>query len=227
MLNIELIVVDDASADGTVAILNDLSSKDSRIRILLNNDNVGTYVSKNRAIVESTGEFVTFHDSDDWMHPNRLVRHLATVDGNFVASTSSWIRMDSTGRTMIRRGGPYTHLNPASTFVRRSLFDRIGPFDSVRVGADAELLSRIRMNFGRTATKNIPACLGIGFHHTNSLTQSGVAAFDDYRYSPTRVAYTESWLAWQLSELHLSGREIRLVHKGGRRQFPVPASIAP
>ncbi len=56
--------------------------------------------------------------------------------------------MDSTGRIIVRRDGPYTHLNPASTFFRRSVFDQVGSFDSVRTGADSEILTRISPSVG-------------------------------------------------------------------------------
>jgi hypothetical protein len=157
------------------------------------------------------------------MHPDRIAGHLKAMVPGIACSTSQWIRMDTAGRSIVRRGGPYLHLNPASTFIRREVFQAIGPFDAVRTGADSEILSRIRNHYGRHSVTNLSTCLGVGLHVETSLTQSGATAFDEYRYSPVRLAYTEAWLEWHLERM-LKGLPIAL--KGvGRRPFKVPDEI--
>jgi hypothetical protein len=108
----------------------------------------------------------------------------------------------------------------------RKLFEQIGPFDSVRVGADAEILARTRLRYGPKSIKGLEVCHGLGLHHENSLTQSGVAAFDEFRYSPVRLGYTEAWLAWHLGQLR-EGNELRVVHGESERKFSVPEEILP
>ena len=190
---------------------------------IFNTRNMGTYASKNQAIAAASGAFVTFHDSDDWMHPDRIATHVAAMQGGVACTASQWIRMDLAGRSIVRRGGPYLHLNPASTFIRREVFEAIGPFDTVRTGADSEILSRIRNHYGRDSAPTLTTCLGVGLHSETSLTQSGATAFDEYRYSPVRLAYTEAWLAWHLERLE-KGLPIAL-KDGGRRPFKVPDVI--
>jgi predicted SnoaL-like aldol condensation-catalyzing enzyme len=222
--NLELFIVDDVSTDGSRALIEALAARDDRVKPIFNTRNMGTYASKNQAIAAAQGEFVTFHDSDDWMHPDRLATHVAAMQGGGVACTASqWIRMDLSGRSIVRRGGPYLHLNPASTFIRREVFEAIGPFDTVRTGADSEILSRIRNHYGRDSAPTLATCLGVGLHSETSLTQSGATAFDEYRYSPVRLAYTEAWLAWHLERLE-KGLPIAL-KEGGRRPFKVPEAI--
>src|SRR5262249_31662522 len=148
-----------------------LQQSDPRIVVLPGEKNVGTYASKNRGILVATGEYITFHDSDDWVHPKRLSRQLDMMR-SVGCTTSNWIRMEANGHTVVRRAGPYSHINHSSTFMRKELFERIGPFDCVRTGADAELMNRIRMNYGQSSVLNLDACLAIGFHHENSLTQA-------------------------------------------------------
>ncbi len=221
--NVELFIVDDVSTDGSRALIEALVARDARVKPIFNTRNMGTYASKNQAIAAAQGEFVTFHDSDDWMHPDRIATHLAAMQGGVACTASQWIRMDLSGRSIVRRGGPYLHLNPASTFIRREVFEAIGPFDTVRTGADSEILSRIRNHYGRDSAPTLAACLGVGLHSETSLTQSGATAFDEYRYSPVRLAYTEAWLAWHLERLE-KGLPIAL--KGeGRRPFKVPEAI--
>ena len=221
--NLELFIVDDVSTDGSRALIEALAARDERVKPIFNTRNMGTYASKNQAIAAAQGEFVTFHDSDDWMHPDRIATHLAAMQGGVACTASQWIRMDLAGRSIVRRGGPYLHLNPASTFIRREVFEAIGPFDTVRTGADSEILSRIRNHYGRDSAPTLTACLGVGLHSETSLTQSGATAFDEYRYSPVRLAYTEAWLAWHLERLE-KALPIAL-KEGGRRPFKVPDVI--
>ncbi len=221
--NLELYIVDDVSTDGSRALIEALAARDGRVKPIFNTRNMGTYASKNQAIAVAKGEFVTFHDSDDWMHPDRLATHVTAMQSGVACTASQWIRMDLAGRSIVRRGGPYLHLNPASTFIRREVFEAIGPFDTVRTGADSEILSRIRNHYGRDSAPTLTTCLGVGLHSETSLTQSGATAFDEYRYSPVRLAYTEAWLAWHLERLE-KGLPIAL-KEGGRRPFKAPEAI--
>jgi hypothetical protein len=198
--NLEIFIVDDCSTDETPKLIQELAKTDRRIKPIYNDKNIGTYASKNKAIVLSSGTFVTFHDSDDWMHPRRIERYLTAMTDDTFCCTSQWIRMDQVGRVVVRRTNPYTHLNPASTFFRRTAFDQIGLFDEVRVGADAEFITRAYHFSGKRAFTDLGACLGIGLHHENSLTRSGEASFDQFRYSPIRLEYTENWVERQLEQ---------------------------
>jgi glycosyltransferase involved in cell wall biosynthesis len=224
--NVQYIIVDDCSTDGTRAILQSMAAADSRIRLILNAENVGTYASKNRAIMAAEGDFITLHDSDDWMHPQRIEQHLVAMRNQSVAaSLSDWFRMDASGQAVLRKGGGgYLHRNPASTFIRSEALQRVGFFDSVRVGADSEMLSRIRCSFGKESIASIDLCLGIGLHHDQSLTRSGETAFDDFRYSAVRLEYAESWGAWHM-EMTASGRTPFLNFPLVERPFSSPTAI--
>lgn len=68
--NIELIVVDDDSQDGSVDIVKSIN--DDRITILQNSSNQGIATSRNRGIKESNGEYICFLDQDDIMLPDKI-----------------------------------------------------------------------------------------------------------------------------------------------------------
>ncbi len=69
---IEIIVVDDVSSDGTINYLKVISEKDPRIRFFVNEVNSGACASRNKAIAEARGEFVTGLDDDDYFLANRV-----------------------------------------------------------------------------------------------------------------------------------------------------------
>ena len=73
----ELILVDDGSPDDCGAICEEYAAKDSRIRVL-HQENRGQAAARNRALDMARGEYIAFVDSDDWVHP----RYLEILLGN-------------------------------------------------------------------------------------------------------------------------------------------------
>ena len=60
----ELIVVDDQSTDGTVALVQRYLG-DPRVRLVVNERNLGDYPNRNHGSTFARGEFLSYHDSDD------------------------------------------------------------------------------------------------------------------------------------------------------------------
>ena len=64
--NLELIIIDDASQPEDVQAYKEYERMDSRIRVVRQEVNSGTYAGRNRGISEALGDFISFIDSDDW-----------------------------------------------------------------------------------------------------------------------------------------------------------------
>lgn len=73
--NIELIVVDDCSADGTEEILSKIT--DPRLRVIRHEKNKGQNAARNTGTIAATGELLACHDSDDVWHADKLEKQLA------------------------------------------------------------------------------------------------------------------------------------------------------
>lgn len=69
---IEIVIVDDASSDGTVEIAQKLADGRPDIRVFVNRENGGVAVSRNRILDEARGDFVAFFDDDDESDPDRI-----------------------------------------------------------------------------------------------------------------------------------------------------------
>lgn len=67
----EAVIVDDGSDDGTASIAERFAGKDSRFR-LIRQPNTGVSGARNVGIENASGEFVTFVDADDFLHPDAL-----------------------------------------------------------------------------------------------------------------------------------------------------------
>lgn len=70
--NLEIIIVDDCSTDGTHEYLEQVSKEDKRVRFFLKEKNSGACVSRNIAIENATGEFITGLDDDDFFLESRI-----------------------------------------------------------------------------------------------------------------------------------------------------------
>ena len=78
--NLELIVVDDASADSTADVVRGFT--DPRNRLLTNSCNLRIAASTNRAVGASRGEYLALMDDDDFSMPDRLKAQVTFLENN-------------------------------------------------------------------------------------------------------------------------------------------------
>ncbi|MBR1783330.1 MAG: glycosyltransferase family 2 protein [Bacteroidales bacterium] len=78
--NIEVIVCDNASTDGTWGVLKHLQQKDARIRIFRNERNLGPVANWAKCFSYAKGEYIKIIWSDDWISSDFVERALAVFD---------------------------------------------------------------------------------------------------------------------------------------------------
>lgn len=116
----ELLVVDDASTDGSGQAVE--AWADERIRLLRNARNIGQVPSLNRGLQEARGEYVARLDADDRCLPTRLEKQVAILDAQpAVALTGTWLDVVSDGRLWARQRG---HVGDYVDFLLSILSDR-------------------------------------------------------------------------------------------------------
>ena len=76
----ELLIVDDASTDGTVEVLQRASDQDQRIRWIVKPEHSGIADSRNRCIKMAQGRYLAFLDADDLWYPEKLQRQLQFME---------------------------------------------------------------------------------------------------------------------------------------------------
>jgi Glycosyl transferase family 2 len=203
--NIEVIVVDDASSDETGKLLAEFERTDKRVKLIRNDQNGGTYVSKNRALKIAKGRYFTCHDADDWAHPKRIETHVDLMESktSSIVSLSYLLRLDASGVPQpFRRSGVFTHGNSASAFYRlQPTLEKVGFYDAIRAGADSEHYWRATAVFGTQALWRIKAPLTLAKFHLESLTRSGTGAMTDEDYSKPRSDYRLAALRWQMKNI--------------------------
>ena len=80
--NIEIIIIDDGSTDGTVDILQDFAQKEKRIQLVLKETNEGLAVARNEALELAKGKYITFLDTDDWWKKDKLQKQMLLLSKN-------------------------------------------------------------------------------------------------------------------------------------------------
>ncbi|MDE5747204.1 MAG: glycosyltransferase, partial [Acetatifactor sp.] len=78
--NLEILLVDDGSTDGTGQLCDRLAAQDERIRVL-HKENGGTSSARNLGIEAARGEFLGFVDSDDYVEPDMYMQLYQAAEG--------------------------------------------------------------------------------------------------------------------------------------------------
>ena len=151
--NIEVVVVDDGSTDGTLRVARALATKDERIRVFAQ-AHAGCCAARNEAIQRSTGGYVALLDSDDYDEPTRIEKSLRLLQSagldfvtcgarvHFEDGTTEDYMQPLEADRMVRGDLLAIPVCPSVVF-RRSLIDRVGAYNEVvEFGEDADLLTR-------------------------------------------------------------------------------------
>lgn len=75
----EVLVVDDGSTDGSLAICQDFAQKDDRLRVI-HKENGGVSSARNRGIEEAAGQYIAFVDGDDCIDPEMYTTMIAILN---------------------------------------------------------------------------------------------------------------------------------------------------
>ena len=200
--NLEIIVVDDASADNTWHILKRLEKTDGRLRCFRLNTNLGTYFAKNYALMMSHGDFVFFQDGDDLCHPERIRLSMQELNQpGVVCVQASYSRVSFPEGRVYPVNGLVKKLGLITLGLRKSVFDQIGYFNCTRKASDDELFQRLQAycqtKGGEIRTLDLPLyynTLREGSLFTDMINNDHVAdGHIDQRPSPARAAYVDAF----------------------------------
>jgi glycosyltransferase involved in cell wall biosynthesis len=157
--NWELIIVDDCSTDHTVKIARSYKAKDNRIRVYVNEKNLGDYPNRNQAASYAKGKYLKYVDADDIIYRHGLE---IIVDNMEQFPEAGWgimsqrqfshlpypilLGSDELYRHHYMHKRPLLNKAPLSVVIKKELFDMVGGFEKVRHFGDVELWHRLALN---------------------------------------------------------------------------------
>ena len=151
--DIEFIVVDGSSTDGSLDIIREYAD---RISIIISEPDHGMYEAINKGIRVATGEIIGLLHSDDFFYDNgvigRIVERMKRTHADFLYGDGLFVNPDNTNK-VVRNwiGGGYRlwkvrhgwlPLHP-TCYIRRDVMMRLGLYnESYKIAADSDLLVR-------------------------------------------------------------------------------------
>lgn len=158
----EVIVVDDASTDGTAAAAAAANDGSGRLTVVKQETNSGPAAARNRAIGLSRSAHIAVLDADDYLLPDRFKPLFRIAGWDMIADNIAFISEDSAGRSMTevfapdpvrvrfaqfiegnisRAGRARAELGFVKPVIRREFLDRagLGYDESLRIGEDYAL----------------------------------------------------------------------------------------
>ena len=212
----EIVVVNDGSIDGTLVILEELQSQNSKIKVCHHKDksNKGRSASRNLGIKKATENYIAFLDADDYYLPNRFTNDIKVFqenemcDGIYNAVGFHFYRLASTLELQTHQlytvrqdikpdflfeallSGKFGHFQIDGLTVKKSLFNATGYFNEALVVAeDSDIFWKMAL-VGNLYTGIIDSPVALrGVHESN--------IFDDTEiYKIYTIKMYESVLFW-------------------------------
>jgi len=157
--DMELIVVDDGSTDGTA---EEMKRHGGRVKLIEDSENRGVSAARNRGILHARGKYIAFLDSDDLWVKGKLKIQVAFLDDNphypLCYTDEIWIRKGKRVNPMLKHAKysgwifekclPLCMISPSSVMIKKSVFSKVGLFDeALPVCEDYDFWLRVSARF--------------------------------------------------------------------------------
>jgi glycosyltransferase involved in cell wall biosynthesis len=157
--NWELIINDDQSKDKTVEIARRYAKADNRIKVFINEKNLGDYPNRNKTATYATGEYLKFLDSDDLIYKYGLEAFVDFMEQDKEVALGISNRLNNTIKPFpvimspaesvrhhfLKEG--FLDCAPTGTIIRRSCFEALGGFSGKRMIGDFEFGLKIAAKY--------------------------------------------------------------------------------
>jgi len=157
--NFELIIVDDCSKDSTVTIARHYESTDARVKVYVNEKNLGDYPNRNQAASLASGKYLKYVDSDDMIYPHGLEVMVSAMEDHSsvgLCICSQIIQHKTQFPILIPVNealkihffeNGFLNIGPTGVIIRKDVFDLLTGFTGKRMVGDTELWLRIACHY--------------------------------------------------------------------------------
>lgn len=151
--NFELIVVDDASEDKTVDIAKSFESKDKRIRVYVNKENISQFPNRNKAAEYAKGKYLKYLDSDDKIFDWGLEYCVALMEKYPEAGMGIFKAQNNVNEPFLESEAAinkhffqhnFLNIGPSGIIVKKEAFEKIGRYNP-KYGVPSDMYFNIKM----------------------------------------------------------------------------------
>jgi glycosyltransferase involved in cell wall biosynthesis len=152
-VDFEFIICDDASADNTVTIAKQYEEKDKRIKVYVNEKNLGDYPNRNKAASYAKGKYIKYCDSDDKLFDWTL-GYCVEIMEKYPDAGMGILKLDKnvqeeylTPNESIYKNffeNRVLNIGPSGTILKREAFESIGLFKT-EYGVPSDMYFNLKM----------------------------------------------------------------------------------
>ncbi len=223
--DLEYIIVDGGSTDGTLDLIHGYADQDTRIKWCSEPDR-GIADAMNKGVARAGGQVITHLNSDDYYRHNRVLSQVAecfkfapgtgwlTAGFNFVSVNGSFIREIRVRRYSFRRllrGNIILH---PSTFITHEAFNEAGGFDaSLQYCMDYDLFLRLGMLSPPFILDEQLTCFRV-HPDSRSVSQSEKAYAEEYQVRMKYLAGMGRWKWFYALDYQIKRRLNKIFYRG-------------
>lgn len=151
--NFELIIVDDCSNDNTLAIAKSFTGKDSRIKLYVNEKNLGQFPNRNKAATYARGKYIKYCDSDDKLFEWTL-EYCVEMMEKYPEAGMGILNLNNDIKVEYLKSADAIKINffnkeilsigPSGTILRREAFEKIGYYNP-NYGVPTDMYFNLKM----------------------------------------------------------------------------------
>jgi hypothetical protein len=194
--NIQIVFVNDGCTDDTVERFVQTCEKNdfNNYKLINLSDKFGPFFARNKGIKDADGEYITFHDADDWAHPERISMQLEALNQTGIkACYTELIRVGKNGHLFSKTFFPLNKNAMVTLMFKKDIVLEMGYFYTDVLGADSEYYERMKLFYGMKSVKNVPIPLILAAHRAGSQTTSEMTGTPEYGVKSLRLSHTEIW----------------------------------
>jgi glycosyltransferase involved in cell wall biosynthesis len=218
--NFELIIVDDCSSDSTFKIARKYESKDNRIKVYVNEVNLGDYPNRNKAASYAIGKYLKYVDSDDKLYPEGLKYCVQCMQENEEAEWAIFYPKEISKEFLLNSKEaiewhffktPYLKAGPGGTILKSDFFFSLGKYP-IRYGPANDMY----FNLLAASKGNVLVIKDNFLFYRRHDKQEQT---NQYSYLYNNCRYLKD--ALENLNLHLTSKQINWLQKKRKRRFSV------